>query len=323
MVEREDAGWEIASLPERTFIVAPSAESAAAAPPAESVPAVAQAAAPRSTFWPIASALLAIGWLATALAWWRSAAANRVQTPGMHAAARTDAKRPQSERKLLADVLAACAAADADAARRALLAWAEARFTAPPRSLGALASELPEPAGHEILALEAHIYGSAPGRWDGRALAAALAELDAARARQRSAKKRPCCRSTADGRAARASGPEARTVNYVREIPSCRVHPSDVGSTAFCIWNCPSSTRGATARRSPISCIAASRGCAFGQLAREGFRDFYIAQNLPRARLSGLIALILVLAVTSIDLVLGTQTTQLNTLRLGVLCPLV
>ena len=183
--------WEIASLPERTFIVAPSAESAAAAPPAESVPAVAQAAAPRSTFWPIASAVLAIGWLATALAWWRSAAANRVQTPGMHAAARTDAKRPQSERKLLADVLAACAAADADAARRALLAWAEARFTAPPRSLGALASELPEPAAHEILALEAHIYGSVPGRWDGRALAAALAGLDAARARQTIGKEEP------------------------------------------------------------------------------------------------------------------------------------
>ena len=183
--------WEIASLPERTFTVAPSAESAAAAPPAESVPAVAQAAAPRSAFWPIASAVLAIGWLATALAWWRSAAAHRVQTPGMHAAARTDAKRPQSERKLLADVLAACAAADADAARRALLAWAEARFTAPPRSLGALASELPEPAAHEILALEAHIYGSAPGRWDGRALAAALAELDAARARQTTGKEEP------------------------------------------------------------------------------------------------------------------------------------
>ncbi len=126
--------WEIASLPERTFTVTPSAESAAAAPPTESVPAVAQAAAPRSIFWPIASAVLAIGWLATALAWWRSAAAHRAQTPGTHAAARTDAKRPQSERKLLARRARGlrCADADADAARRALLAWAEARFAAPP-----------------------------------------------------------------------------------------------------------------------------------------------------------------------------------------------
>ena len=183
--------WEVASLPERTFTVAPSAESAAAAAPAESAPAVAQAAAPHGNFWPITSAVLALGWLATALAWWRSAAANRGQSPGIRAAARTDAKRPQSERKLLADVLAACAAADADAARRALLAWAEARFTVPPRSLGALASEVREPAAREILALEAHIYGSVPGRWDGRALAAALAELDAARARQTTGKEEP------------------------------------------------------------------------------------------------------------------------------------
>src|SRR4029077_4633141 len=60
-----------------------------------------------------------------------------------------------------------------------------------------------------------------------------------------------------------------------------------------------------------------------GSLLEKEFRAFYLAQNLPRARLSGLIALILVLAVTSIDLVLGVQTAQLNTLRLGVLCPLV
>ena len=44
---------------------------------------------------------------------------------------------------------------------------------------------------------------------------------------------------------------------------------------------------------------------------------------MPRARLSGLIALILVLAVTCIDLLLGSSTRgTLNTLRLGVLCPL-
>jgi diguanylate cyclase (GGDEF)-like protein len=62
----------------------------------------------------------------------------------------------------------------------------------------------------------------------------------------------------------------------------------------------------------------------FAGLLEKEFRDFYVAQNLPRARLSGLIALILVLSVTSIDLILGVHTVgQLNTLRLGVLCPLV
>jgi diguanylate cyclase (GGDEF)-like protein len=65
------------------------------------------------------------------------------------------------------------------------------------------------------------------------------------------------------------------------------------------------------------------QGLRFTGLLEKDFRDFYIAQNLPRARLSGLIALIVVLAVTCIDLMLGTSTGgPLNTLRLGILCPL-
>ena len=65
------------------------------------------------------------------------------------------------------------------------------------------------------------------------------------------------------------------------------------------------------------------RHLRFGGLLEKDFRDFYVAQNLPRARLSGLIALIVVLSVTCIDLLLGSNTAgTLNTLRLGVLCPL-
>jgi diguanylate cyclase (GGDEF)-like protein len=65
------------------------------------------------------------------------------------------------------------------------------------------------------------------------------------------------------------------------------------------------------------------RGLKFDGLLEKEFRESYISQNLPRARLSGLIALILVLAVTCIDLLLGANTAgTLNTLRLGVLCPL-
>jgi diguanylate cyclase (GGDEF)-like protein len=65
------------------------------------------------------------------------------------------------------------------------------------------------------------------------------------------------------------------------------------------------------------------RGLRFNGLLEKDFREFYISQNLPRARLSGLIGLILVLAVTCIDLMLGTSGGgTLNTLRLGVLCPL-
>jgi diguanylate cyclase (GGDEF)-like protein len=69
-----------------------------------------------------------------------------------------------------------------------------------------------------------------------------------------------------------------------------------------------------------------SRGFAklkFGGLLEKEFRDFYVAQNLPRARLSGMIAIILVLVVTCVDFVLGTPAVgPLNALRLGVLCPL-
>jgi diguanylate cyclase (GGDEF)-like protein len=61
----------------------------------------------------------------------------------------------------------------------------------------------------------------------------------------------------------------------------------------------------------------------FTGLLEKDFREFYVGQNLPRARLSGLIALILVLAVTCIDLLFGASSGgTLNTLRLGVLCPL-
>ncbi len=61
----------------------------------------------------------------------------------------------------------------------------------------------------------------------------------------------------------------------------------------------------------------------FAGLLEKEFREFYVLQNLPRARLSGLIALILALVVTCIDLVLGPESNNgLNALRLGVLCPL-
>jgi hypothetical protein len=173
--------WEVAELPERTFKISPSAEAATPAPQTQNAPTAAPSPAPPSVLWPLVSAALALGWLATALAWWRSAATRGAGSTPAHAAARVAGGRRPSGRKLLSDVESACASGDADAARRALLAWAEARFADAPRSLGALASALPEPAAREILALEALIYGAAPGRWDGRPLAAALRELDAAR----------------------------------------------------------------------------------------------------------------------------------------------
>jgi len=62
----------------------------------------------------------------------------------------------------------------------------------------------------------------------------------------------------------------------------------------------------------------------FSELLEKEFREAYVVQNLPRGRLSALIALILVLAVTCIDLIFPPAEINevVNILRLGVLCPL-
>jgi hypothetical protein len=180
-----DQRWEVAELAERTVRVAPSGErvtaEAPAAPAPTAVPPTLAEERARS-FWPLASALLALGWLVTMALWWRSRSGARPQTaPRAGAPAAVAAPRPTS-RKILRDLESACVVGDPVAARGALLAFAETRFTeSPPRSLGALAALLPENAGREVLALEAHIYGAGGGgTWRGEALRATLAELEKA-----------------------------------------------------------------------------------------------------------------------------------------------
>ena len=62
----------------------------------------------------------------------------------------------------------------------------------------------------------------------------------------------------------------------------------------------------------------------FSGLLEKEFRESYVAQNRPRARLFGLIALILILAVSCIDLLFDDSTSvhSLVVLRLGVLVPI-
>jgi hypothetical protein len=128
---------------------------------------------------------LAAAWLATVALWWRARTrASRAPAP---AAARNTAERP-ALRKIMRDLNSACAVNDAAAARSALLNYADVRFAPnPPRSLGALAALLREPAAREVLALEAHIYGAAAGPWRGDGLEAVLRDLDTAEAPQRAA----------------------------------------------------------------------------------------------------------------------------------------
>jgi hypothetical protein len=169
--------WEVAELPPHAISVTPSTEAEAPAPVADAV-AVPPAAAPTErSLWPWISGVLALAWLVTVGAWLRTR--RRAPPAAAPRPVKSDAK--PALRKILRDLDAACAVNDADAARRALLAFGEIRFTAnPPRSLGALAALLPESVGREVLALEAQIYGAAAGVWRGDALRGGLPELERA-----------------------------------------------------------------------------------------------------------------------------------------------
>ena len=179
--------WEVAELPPRPLRVTPAADAAAAAPAVAEESAAAAEPAPgrgRASYWPWVSGVLAAAWLATVALWWH--ARTRASRAAAPAAAKTGAK--PALRKILRDLGAACAVNDPAAARNALLDYADARFAPnPPRSLGALAALLQEPVAREVLALEAHIYGTAAGAWRGDGLALALGDLDTVRNAERTA----------------------------------------------------------------------------------------------------------------------------------------
>jgi BatD DUF11 like domain len=170
--------WEVAELPPRPLRVSPSIDAAAALPAAVEQAAVAPdpVAARARSYWPWISGALAAVWLATVALWWRTRQ-REPRSPATAPAPKPDAK--PALRKILRDLGSACAVNDSAAARNALLRYAEARFTpSPPRSLGALAALLPQSVAHEVLALEAHIYGAAAGAWRGDGLKALLGDLE-------------------------------------------------------------------------------------------------------------------------------------------------
>jgi hypothetical protein len=157
--------------------VRPSAEAVAPEPAVEPAAEVAPVLTEQRSYWPIASGILAVAWLVTVALWWRARGASprRAEAGAPPPAAE---QRP-ALRKILRDLESACAVGDPGAAQRALLTFAEARFpNEPPRSLGALAAALPAAASGEVLALEAHIYGTAAGAWRGDGLKAALPEVE-------------------------------------------------------------------------------------------------------------------------------------------------
>lgn len=174
--------WDVAELPSRTLSVIVGSDAAAAVPAAAEPVAAAPVAARAQevSYWPWVSGFLAAAWLATLALWWRSARGAALPSPG---AAESKADVKPTLRKILRDLGSACAVGDAAAARAALLQYAESRFpSSPPRSLGALAAQLPEPLAREVLALEAHIYGAAAEPWRGDALNALRKDLEGAAA---------------------------------------------------------------------------------------------------------------------------------------------
>lgn len=128
---------------------------------------------------------LGLGWLLTALAWWRTIMRRRqIQT-------RITGSRRQKESTLLKTVLAACAVNAPTQTRAALLAWARARWPEYPlQGLTDIAAR--EPTLAKLLdELNCKLYANGEQRWQGYALADALKKLGHTKPRQQTARAAP------------------------------------------------------------------------------------------------------------------------------------
>ena len=155
---------EVTRIPARRIEVA-AATQPMPAPPASPMAAAAPVATAQNTppsptgAWPWISLVLALGWVATALLWWRHP--------------RTTQPR-QRHRPVTPDLRAvkrACRQQDANACKTALLDWAQGQWPQrPPTSLGALAARVDGDFATAIGELNQLLYGAAKGDWDASAL---------------------------------------------------------------------------------------------------------------------------------------------------------
>ncbi len=122
----------------------------------------------RALPWKWISVALALFWLATLFAWWRSLGR---RPPVVVPASTEEALRPTSAAEALKAFQQACRNDDAAAARQHLLAWARAYWPGnPPTGLGALAKRLGDAQLDALLPqLDRACY--AGGEWRGAALA--------------------------------------------------------------------------------------------------------------------------------------------------------
>lgn len=174
----DDEEWRVARLPERTVtilagenetapieIIEPVVDVADAEPPAEVPP----ASLVRPDFWQKISILLAAVWLLTLIAWWWSSRPRRDE--------REPAPVPihKLQARQLRTARASAIENDTAAVRTALLEWARLEWPeSPPRSIGALAARVSEPAASELMTLSQASYGPDAASVDGEALAKAV-----------------------------------------------------------------------------------------------------------------------------------------------------
>lgn len=144
------------------------------APPADIEPAAPSTPAAAPWGWIGLSIFLALGWLTTALAWWRK---HRLPSSARSAVA-VSAAGESSEREQRRRLRQACQANDAPSARAALLAWAQAHWrNNPPRHLDDVAARGGEALAREIASLNRASYGTTAAEWNGAGLAGALDKL--------------------------------------------------------------------------------------------------------------------------------------------------
>lgn len=184
-----EAAWKVARLPGRSIDITPSAD---ALPPQLTQPAAPAdpagigdaAQETRSTvvysdFWRRVSQVLGGAWLLTILAWWWSGKPKKKRAE--EAPSEPPIHRQQS--RLLKNARAAASNGDTVGVKQALLDWARLEWPEdPPRSLGALADRVNEPAAGALADLARSSYG--PRReqdFDGGAFAKAIRTMSARR----------------------------------------------------------------------------------------------------------------------------------------------
>jgi hypothetical protein len=166
---------EIAHLPARRITVLPgtNVQSQIANPAAptaemqspaamESTPITGNRATPAAAWWPWLSLMLGLGWLITAIAWWRS----RSRKPRVAAVPAQDEGLKKIERRLQKY----CEENDARNATKQLLEWAKLRSPDnPPASLTAMARLCDPILADALKDLDRALYANAQTNWNGHA----------------------------------------------------------------------------------------------------------------------------------------------------------